>query len=168
MSLTVDGFWKSGFWATTFWADGFWREGAYAPVSSGSLDSAGGLISWNPKRIYFSDSDARPIKVTDKEVELIQEAREVIKRANPEELDEVIAISNRLKSEIDSLNAKISEYTEKLENRKFNEFSQKIEIRNTRKELQQLMIDAEIKAEIMRQQVEEIDVVFVLMALLST
>lgn len=174
MSLAIDGVWKAEVWATTVWADGVWREGAYEPPvsNSGSLESSGGLISWKgPQRVYFNDSDARPVRATDKEVELIQEAREVISRvkSSPTEgLDEVTAISGKLKSEIDSLNAKVAEYQERLEKQaSFSEFSEKIEAQNAARELQYLMINAEIKAEIMQRQVEEIDVVFVIMALLA-
>jgi hypothetical protein len=178
MSLGVDGVWKAGVWATTVWANGVWREGAYVPVvSSSSGASSGGLMGWDGKRIaskrlYFHDSDARPVLIEDKEVELIKKAQDVISRvkASPNEgLAEVTEISGRLKTEIDSLHAQVADYQAKLDKQaSFSEFSAKLEAQNAARALEYLMINAEIKAEIMQRQVEEIDVVFVIMALLAT
>lgn len=164
MSLSVDGFWKSGFWATTFWADGFWREGDYVPTVTPAPSTIGGWFDYH--------GTVNIAKKRQKEIE--EEAKQVIEEIRAEPLaiakiqPKAESVSKQLKEIIAALEQRVAEYHAELDAQaSFLKFSEQQQAKQQAAELHYLMIQAELQAEEARQQVEELDVVFMAITLLS-
>lgn len=169
MSLSVDGVWKVGAWATTVWADGVWREGAYIPPEPApevAVQGGGG----GKRKVRFISS-AEKIR---REAQKTQEAAKVIarlksERIEPALIDEAEQVASRLKESISVLESEVAAIQEKLiKKAEFADFSAKMQAQKYAREMQLLMVQAQVQAEYARQQMEELDIVFITFMLVAS
>lgn len=170
MSLETNGVWQSGVWATTVWADGVWREGAYIPPEPApevTVQGGGGGRKRKVRLISSTEKIRREAQKTQEAVKVI--ARLKSERIEPALIDEAEKVASRLKESIAVLEDEVTAIQERLAKKaEFADFSAKMHAQKYAREMQLLMVQAQVQAEYARQQMEELDIVFITFMLVAS
>ena len=169
MSLAIDGVWKAGVWATTVWADGVWREGPYVPPVVVDEPAIAGIGSKRYGLHTPGKIKRKRARIQRQADALITEAKIVLAeiqiKPDAKSLADVAGLSKRIQASVNELSKDAQEYQN--QNARGQDLAREMQLQRAEQILSDYFQAIAIKEQKLRQQMEELDIVYVAFALLS-
>lgn len=169
MSLGIDGAWKAGVWATTVWAAGVWREGVYVPPVVVDEPAIAGIGSKRYGLHTPGKIKRKQARIQRQADALITEAKTVLAeiqiKPDARSLADVAGLSRRIQTSVTDLSKEAQKYQN--QNTKGQELAREMQLQRAEQILSDYFQEMAIKEQKLRQQMEELDIVYVAFALLS-